>query len=137
MLYGETFPNFSRDLQPTSFWAKDKGSIEVTTCRWRKPSPRDCAFEVMIFGLGAFRENSDFRTFLTFFVQPHRRPDYLATDDNWHDEVDLSQCFQDTAVLYSICVVLWVLAALRFFFYTRRPPLSFTWLSFLKIVRAQ
>ena len=50
-----------------------------------------------------------------FVLQPHCRPDYIGVSDTWHDEVDLSQCFQDTAVLYYICVMLWVLAALRFF----------------------
>ncbi|XP_065898603.1 multidrug resistance-associated protein 1-like isoform X2 [Dysidea avara] len=65
---------------------------------------------------------------------PHRRPDYIGVNDTWHDEVDLAQCFQDTAVLYSICVIFWVLAALRFVFLTRHPPLSYSWLSITKMV---
>ena len=66
--------------------------------------------------------------------QPHHRPNYIGVNDTWHDEVDLSQCFQDTAVLYSICVIFWILAALRFVFLARRPPLSYSWLSVTKMV---
>ena len=33
-----------------------------------------------------------------------------------HDEEDFSQCFEDTAILYGVCLVAWVLGGLQFIF---------------------
>ena len=67
-------------------------------------------------------------------LQPHRRPDDIGVNDTWHDEVDLSLCFEDTAILYAICVIFWLLAALRFVLHTKQPPLPCSKLSVTKIV---
>ena len=67
------------------------------------------------------------------FIKPHRRPEY-AINDTWYDEVDLSRCFQETAVLYTICVIFWILAFLRFCCYVKQPYLSYSWLNIAKIV---
>ena len=67
-------------------------------------------------------------------LQPHRRPDDIGVNDTWYDEVDLSLCFEDTAILYAICIIFWLLAALRFVFYTKQPPLPFSKLNVTKTV---
>ena len=67
-------------------------------------------------------------------LQPHRRPDDIGVNDTWYDEVDLSLCFEDTAILYAICIIFWLLAALRFVFHTKQPPLPFSKLNITKIV---
>ena len=59
-------------------------------------------------------------------LQPHRRPEDIGVNDTWYDEVDLSLCFEDTAILYAICIIFWLLAALWFVFYTKQPPLQFS-----------
>ena len=52
-----------------------------------------------------------------------------------HDEVDLSLCFEDTAVLYGICLTFWVLAGLSFFRGNGlRPKLNFRPLHASKLV---
>ena len=52
-----------------------------------------------------------------------------------HDEVDLTLCFQYTAILVGICVILWVLAAFEFLT-TRfsRPATPFNTLNITRIV---
>ena len=37
-----------------------------------------------------------------------------SSSANLHDEVDFSQCFEDTAILYGVCLVAWVLGGLTF-----------------------
>ena len=44
-----------------------------------------------------------------------------------HDEVDFSQCFEDTAILYGVCLVVWVLGGLQFIFasyHRRKIPIN-------------
>lgn len=47
-----------------------------------------------------------------FFTQPESD----GGNDTVHDIVDLTLCFQDTAIFYSIVVVFWILAIVRFLF---------------------
>lgn len=50
-----------------------------------------------------------------------------------HDEVDFSLCFEDTAILYSICAIFWLLAGLELLFLkSARPRISFNWLNTTK-----
>lgn len=53
-----------------------------------------------------------------------------------HDEVDLTLCFEDTAILYSICALFYLLAALEFLCsnhkHVQRTPLGY--LHLLKLV---
>ena len=52
-----------------------------------------------------------------------------------HDEVDFSLCFEDTAILYGICLTFWVLAGLSFFRGNGlRPKLDFGPLHASKLV---
>ena len=54
-----------------------------------------------------------------------------------HDEVDLSLCFEDTAVLYAICAIFWFLAGVSFLQYNSngvRPRLTFGVLYAAKLV---
>ena len=87
-----------------------------------------------------FKTFTEYRTHLQVLevkhfavLQPHRRPDYVG-NGTWHDEVDLSRYFQETAVLYTICVIFWILAALRFYCYVKLPHLPYSWLNVTKIV---
>ena len=53
-----------------------------------------------------------------------------------HDEVDFSLCFEDTAILYGICVTFWVLSGLSFCRGNGlRPKLDFGLLHASKLVR--
>ena len=38
----------------------------------------------------------------------------VGANASCHDEVDFSLCFEDTAILYGICTVFWVLAGFSF-----------------------
>ena len=53
-----------------------------------------------------------------------------------HDEVDLTLCFQDTVILYGICVMFLVLALLECVVTkrNRRPSVQFSVLNVTKIV---
>ena len=52
-----------------------------------------------------------------------------------HDEVDFSLCFEDTAILYGICLTFWVLSGLSFFRGNGlRPKLDFGIQHALKLV---
>ena len=62
------------------------------------------------------------------------RSDDIGMSDTWYDEVDLLLGFEDTAILYVICIIFWLLAALRFVFYTKQPSLPFSKLNVTKIV---
>ena len=62
------------------------------------------------------------------------RPDDVGVNDTWYDEVDLSLCFEDTAILYAICTIFCLMAVLRFVFSVKQPPLPFSKLNVTKIV---
>lgn len=52
-----------------------------------------------------------------------------------HDGVDLPLCFTETAVLYGVCVLMWLMASLEFFFTrNRRPKVPFNPLNVTKMV---
>ena len=55
-----------------------------------------------------------------------------ATTDNF----DISQCFEDTAILYGISAVFWLLAGLEFVCAKQqhRPRIPFNWLNGTKLV---
>ena len=55
---------------------------------------------------------------------------------NCYDEVDLSLCFEDTAILYMICAIFWVLAGFSFVCITNntRPSLKVGILHVAKLV---
>lgn len=53
----------------------------------------------------------------------------------WHDRVDITLCFQDTAVLFGICAVFWLLTAINFIFgNSSKPSIPRGWLNIAKIV---
>ena len=54
-----------------------------------------------------------------------------------HDGVDLSACFEDSAVLYAICIFLWVFAGLEFLLGRNsiKPKIYFNLLHAVKLVR--
>ena len=56
-----------------------------------------------------------------------------------HDGVDLSVCFEDSAVLYAICIFLWVFAGLEFLLGRNsiKPKIYFNLLHALKLVRGE
>lgn len=52
-----------------------------------------------------------------------------------HDEVDFSLCFEDTAILYGVCLVAWILAGFQFVCAPyHRKNLPFSLLHIAKIV---
>ena len=58
-----------------------------------------------------------------------------ANRTSCHDEADFSLCFEDTAILYGICLTFWVLAGLSFFRGNGlRPKLDFGPLHASKLV---
>ena len=59
-----------------------------------------------------------------------------AANTSCHDEVDFSLCFEDTAILFGICVIFWVLAGLTFCHgFGIKPSLDFGPLHAIKLVR--
>ena len=60
----------------------------------------------------------------------------LKVNQTCHDEVDLTLCFQETAILYGICVTFWLLAGFEFITRRRRRPVTpFNPLNITRIVR--
>jgi hypothetical protein len=54
---------------------------------------------------------------------------------NWFDSVDFSLCFQDTAILYAIVVIFWILSAVNFLCANgNKPSIPFNWKNVTKIV---
>ena len=52
-----------------------------------------------------------------------------------HDVVDFPLCFTDTAILYAVCVVMWVLAGVEFCFPPHiRPKIPINPLNISKLV---
>ena len=65
-------------------------------------------------------------------------PGLSSNNVTCHDYVDLSVCFEDTAILIGICVIFWLLAGLKFLVTTCTPatrPLPFSRLHASKLVR--
>ena len=59
----------------------------------------------------------------------------VGNHSSCHDEVDFSLCFEDTAILYGICITFWFLAGLSFFRGNGlRPKLDFGPLHASKLV---
>ena len=60
----------------------------------------------------------------------------IGANTSCHDEVDFSLCFEDTAILYGICTVFWVLAGFSFFRGNPglNPPVNFRPLYASKLV---
>jgi len=60
-----------------------------------------------------------------------------ATHCSCHDEVDLSVCFEDSAVLYGIFILFWFLAGLEFLLGRSniKPKINFNLLHAAKLVR--
>lgn len=60
----------------------------------------------------------------------------FTVNSTCHDEVDLSLCFEDTAILYGISVLLWLLAVAEFSYSKRRqatPSSSLNWVILAKL----
>ena len=53
----------------------------------------------------------DGSTACSFYRSPS---EIVGNGSSCHDEVDFSLCFEDTAILYGICLVFWVLAGFSF-----------------------
>ena len=52
-----------------------------------------------------------------------------------HDHVDLSLCFEDTAILYGICALFWILAGFKFLCGNNvKPSIRFNLLHMAKLV---
>ena len=71
------------------------------------------------------------------FYRTTRSAAILGANSSCHDEVDFSLCFEDTAILYGICTVFWVLAEFSFCRGNPglKPPLNFRPLYASKLVR--
>lgn len=53
----------------------------------------------------------------------------------WHDSVDLTLCFEDTAILFGICAIFWILTAIGFLIGgSNKPSIPRGWLNIAKIV---
>ena len=58
-------------------------------------------------------------------MQPHKCPPELVSVNGTctaHDSVDLPICFTDTAILYGVCVLMWLLAGVEFIFRRHQYP---------------
>ena len=64
---------------------------------------------------------------------PHSCLDHTL-NETCHDDVDLTLCFEDTAILYLICASLWFLAGLEFLTTKRKSQASIP-LSVLNVSR--
>ena len=107
---------------------------------------RNGSWESIIIIFGRFFKSTKFikREFFKYslFDSPQRReggkwiwPLPVSNGTDWHDNVDLPLCFQDTAVLYSILTVFWLLAAIKFLCGdTTKPAVPFSWLNIVKSV---
>ena len=59
----------------------------------------------------------------------------FSNESVWHDEVDITQCFNDTAVLYSIAVIFLVFTFIKFLCGRgNKPAIPFSYLNVIKIV---
>ena len=75
-----------------------------------------------------FSQWTDGSTSCTFESAP-------VTNASCHDKVDLSLCFEDTAILFGICAVFWVLAGLTCCHRNSiKPSLDFGFLHAIKLV---
>lgn len=76
---------------------------------------------------------------LIYFLQPHSCPAGLSDRNGSctaHDAVDIPLCFTDTAILYVVCIIMWLMAGLEFCFTsTRHPQIPINSVSISKLVR--
>ena len=77
-----------------------------------------------------------------FFSTLQRRENYCSSpyfpknfSCSGHDHVDLSLCFEDTAILYGICALFWILAGFKFLCGNNvKPSIRFNLLHMAKLV---
>ena len=82
--------------------------------------------------------NNNYNNYYSIIIYNFQRRDndtLLSNESIWHDQVDITLCFTDTAVLYSIAVIFWICTCFKFVCgRSNRSAIPFNYLNLIKIV---
>ena len=118
-----------------SFSYKSINPPSSTICEWGWGWHGTIVYKYLFYAY-AYVQWEDGTSACNFYYTRSEATVPIGANTSCHDEVDFSLCFEDTAILYGICTVFWVLAGLSFFRGNPglRPPLTFRPLYASKLV---